>query len=315
LISIAVTGDFADFPQLGMDLNSIIITYNDFPFAGGLDARTFAVAKAYLYNGRGFSIPVFGGSGCTVAPPYVLDDSDVDYLLAFCPGDNKVYIGSLTKSGLRNVNLHLWDNTVTVGFTGIPPNAQQPGTTYTLDTGDNRFENRSIQVGSRILNTATINYAGYVAPSYYNFNIGVSPHTLVSEGVFYASASSFDWHPAINANTVGATAGTPLGEVFGTWMSTDPAAGVNVQLRAVGWIGDDPGSALHGIPMYTSTIPLTNQTNANGIHRTGNYAYIALYPAAALGCASPGEIGILDGETSGPAAGIWGTHIGIVKHC
>jgi hypothetical protein len=67
--------------------------------------------------------------------------------------------------------------------------------------------------------------------------------------------------------------------------------------------------------VFTSSIPLTNQTDASGIHRTGNYSYIALYPAAALGCTSPGEIGILDGETSGPAAGTWGTHIGIVKHC
>jgi hypothetical protein len=67
LIFIAVTGDFADFPQLGMDLNSIIITYNDFLGGGGFDARTFAVAKAHLYNGKSYSTKVFGGSGCTVA--------------------------------------------------------------------------------------------------------------------------------------------------------------------------------------------------------------------------------------------------------
>jgi hypothetical protein len=317
-IAIGGLGDFADFPQLGMDLNSIIVTFNDFLGNGGFDARTFAVAKAYLYNGKSFSATFFGGSGCTVAPPYVLDDSGVDYLMAFCPGDNKVYIGSMTNTGLSNVSLHLWDNTVAVSDYGILANAPQPGTTYTLDTGDNRFENRSLQVGSRLLNTATVNGGGNnSAPAWYNFNIGVSPHTLVAEAFWIASYTSYDWHPSINANTVAATAGTPLGEVFGTWMSTDVTAGVNVQLRAVGWIGDNPGPGqlAFGIPVYTSTIPLTNQTDANGIHRTGNYSYIALYPAAALGCASPGEIGILDGETSGPAAGNWGTHIGIVKHC
>jgi hypothetical protein len=170
-----------------------------------------------------------------------------------------------------------------------------------------------VQVGSRLLNTATVGNGGFAFPDWYNFNIGAIPHFLVGEGYFNASSSSYDWHPAINANTVGATAGTPLGEVFATWMSTDPTHGVNVQLRAAGGIGDNPGFGL-GIPVYTSTIPLTNQTDANGIHRTGNYSYIALYPAAALGCQA-NEIGILTGETSGPAAGTWGTHIGIVKHC
>ena len=67
--------------------------------------------------------------------------------------------------------------------------------------------------------------------------------------------------------------------------------------------------------MFTSAFGLTNQTDASGIHRTGDYAYIATYPAAALGCSSPGEIGILEGETVGPAAGTWGTHVAIVKHC
>ena len=68
-------------------------------------------------------------------------------------------------------------------------------------------------------------------------------------------------------------------------------------------------------PRGTSSIPLTNQTDSLGRHRTGDYAYIALYPAAALGCTNANEIGILTGETAGPAAGLWGTHVGIVKHC
>jgi hypothetical protein len=97
-------------------------------------------------------------------------------------------------------------------------------------------------------------------------------------------------------------------------MSTNPG-GTNVQLRAAGWLGDDPGSTLSGIPVFTSAIPLTNQTDSKGVHRSGGYSYIALYPAAALGCANPNEIGILEGETAGPSAGLWGTHIGIVKHC
>jgi len=299
-----------------MDLNSAIFTYNDFLLNGGFDAKVFAFAKATLYNGFGASSSLFGGSGCTIAPPYVIDNSGVDYLLTFCPGDNKVYIGSLRDTGLSTNSINLWDNTVAVTENGFPPDAVQPGVNYTLDTGDNRFENRSLQVGSRILNVATTAIASFPTASWYNFDISASPHTLVAEGYWFASGTSYDWHPAINANRVAAPAGTPLGEIFGTWLSTDPdpSANVNVQLRAVGGIGDNPGSPLFGIPVFTSSIPLSNQTDGLGRHRTGDYAYIALYPAAALGCQAT-ELGILEGETSGPAAGLWGTHVGIVKHC
>jgi hypothetical protein len=309
----AAVGDFADFPQLGMDLNSIIITYNDFLASGGLDARTFSIAKTYLYNGLGFSSLIFGGSSCTTAPPYVIDNSGVDYVMAFCPGDNKVFIGSLTNTGLSNVSLHLWDNTVAIGNNGIPPNAPQPGVSYDLDTGDNRFENRSLQVGSRILNTATVSVGGFATAAWFDFNVGVSPHTLQNSDIWFASGSSSDWHPAINANTLGATASTPLGEVFGTWMSVDVPNNVNVQLRAIGGLGDT-GLSGAGITVFTSPRALTGQTDSNGIHRTGDYAYIALYPAAALGCQA-NELGILEGETAAGTAGLWSTRIGIVKHC
>jgi hypothetical protein len=316
------SGDFVDFPQLGMDLNSLIFTYNDFEGGGGSIAWALPIAKAYLYNGLSppFTSIIgafFGGGACTMAPPYVLDSSATDYLLVFCPGDTKVYIGSLTNTGLSTPNL-VWDNTVNVALNGMPPQAAQPASAgrYALDTGDNRFENRSLQVGSRIINTATINYSGYPAPAWYNFNIYASPHTLVSEGAYYASASSYDWHPSINANTIGATGFlAPLGEIFTTWMSTDPTNNLNVQLRAGGGLGDNPPTGPSGIAVYTSSIPLTNQTDSHGIHRTGDYSYIATYPAAALGCTKAGELGILEGETSGPAAGTWGTHVAIVKHC
>src|SRR5207248_1580320 len=115
--------------------------------------------------------------------------------------------------------------------------------------------------------------------AYYNFNIGVNPHTLMASGVFYASVSSNDWHPSIVANTVAAPSGTPLGEVFTTWMSNDPnpdapALPVNLQLRAGGWIGDAGGFITNGIPVFTSAIPLTGQTDSTGRHRTGDYGYI-----------------------------------------
>jgi hypothetical protein len=87
----------------------------------------------------------------------------VDYLLQFCPGATSVKIGSMRDTGLTTMSVKMVDNTVGLVHSGLPPDAPQPGVDYPLDTGDNRFENRSLQVGNRILNVATINFAGYAA--------------------------------------------------------------------------------------------------------------------------------------------------------
>ena len=307
-------GFVVDFPQLGMDHDAVIVTYNVFTNNAFVWSVLQAYYKAKIYNGIGGAQgSSWSGWTCSMAPPYVLDNNPVSYVLSFCPGAKSVAIGSLTNSGRWNANLNLPDNTVDVTHNGLPPDASQPGTSYTLATGDNRFENRSLQVGNRIINTATINDGNLPTPALYTFDIGASPHTLVSDGVFFASGTSFDWHPSIVANTVAAPSGTPLGEVFVTWMSTDPNHNVNLQLRAGGGLGDNP-SIGSGIPVFTSPQPLTGQTDASGVHRSGDYTSITTYPAAAQGCQAD-EVGLLTGEVAAATAGLWATRVGIVKHC
>jgi hypothetical protein len=303
------TGDFADFPQMGMDLNSIIFTYNDFLGNSKFDARTFAHPKAYLYNGLGLFAPVFGGSGCTVAPPYVLDNHGPTFTLVACPNDNKVYLGAMTNTGLSNVALNQWQATIPVAAYTVPPCAPQPGVDYCLETSlDNRFENRSTQIGTRIWNVNVVK-AGTATPQWYEFDTG--SNTLVNSDIWYATVTSSDWRPSIVVNTVGATGSSPTGETFGTWMSVDSANNLNLQLRAIGGSFDNAGNG-GGITVGpASTQPLTNQT-IEGRNRTGDYSYISLFPAAVGSCLA-NEFAILEGEVS--LGTTWGTRIGIVKHC
>ncbi len=310
------TGDFADFPQMGMDLNSFIITYNDFLLNGSFDARTFAFPKAYYYNGLVQNVPIFGGSGCTIAPPYVLDNGGPSYTLVACPGDNGVYLGPMFNSGLSNVSLTHWQAKVAVTAYSIPPCAPQPGVVYCLETTlDNRFENRSAQIGNaagggiRIWNVHTIlaGSPGTATPRWYEFN--TSTNALVGNGIWFASGTSSDWRPSIVVNGVGATGSSPTGETFGTWMSVD--ATNNLQLRAIGGSFDSAGAGAGIAVGPASAQPLTNQT-FEGRNRTGDYSYISLFPGPFGSCAA-NEIAILEGEVSlGP---IWGTRVGIVKHC
>jgi hypothetical protein len=302
-------GEFADFPQMGMDLNSIIFTYNDFA-PTFFDARTFAAAKAYLYNGRGWGSGVFGGSGCTVAPPYVLDNGGPSYTLVACPDDNGVYLGPILNSGLSNMSVQHWQAKVAVAAYTVPPCAPQPGVSYCLDTSDNRFENRSAQIGNRIWNVHDVT-VGTATPQWYEFN--TSNNTLPGNGIWYRTGTSADWHPSIVVNGVGATNSNPTGEAFGTWMSVDATNNQNLSLRAIGGNGNlDSAGSGGGIAVGpASATALTAQTY-NG-NRSGDFSYISLYPAAAGGCAA-NEWAVLEGEVAFNSTN-WGTLVGIVKHC
>jgi hypothetical protein len=307
-------GDFADFPQLGMDLNSIIFTYNDFQKNGGFSANTFAVAKAYFYNDFGFSVPLFGGSGCTNAPPYVEDNNGRSYILAFCPADNKIFVGYMQDSGLSTVSLHLWDGTVAVANGGsLPPDAPQPTVNFALDTGDNRFENRSAQIGERIWNVNVVK-DGTATPQWYEIfgNSGGTP-TLVGSSIWFATGTSSDWHPSIVVNSVGSSSSCPTGETFGTWMSTDVPNNTFLNLRAIGSTCDSAGFG-GGVAVLGSTAPLTGQFDGTR-NRSGDFSYISLYPAPALGCVA-NELGILEGEvTLNSSPSNWASGIAVVKHC
>src|SRR5206468_8675821 len=75
-------GDFFDYPQLGYDQDAVIVTANIFGSTSFKGASLFAVAKARLYNGLSFSVPIFAGLAATLAPPIVLDQNRSAYLVA-----------------------------------------------------------------------------------------------------------------------------------------------------------------------------------------------------------------------------------------
>jgi hypothetical protein len=310
------TGDFADFEQLGMDLNSFIITYNDFLGNGGFDARTFAFPKAYYYNGLVQNVPIFGGSGCTIAPPYVLDNHGPSYTLVACGNDNGIYLGPMYNTGLSNVSLTHWQAKVAVAAAwSVPPCAPQPGVNYCLETTlDNAFENRSLQVGDRIWNVHTETASGVATPRYYEIN--TSSNTIANDqttNYWFATGTSSDWHPSIVANTVGATGSSPTGETFGTWMSVDSANNVNLNLHAIGGTGDFAGE-FGGVQVGpASATALTNQTFPDSRHRSGDYSYISMFPGP-VGACQANEFAILEGEVAFNLTN-WGTRVGIVKHC
>src|SRR5262245_42901249 len=73
--------NFWDFPQLGIDQDAVLFTANIFSGNTFQGSDFFAVAKARLYNGLGFTVPVFTNLAGTLAPPIVRDQNASTFLI------------------------------------------------------------------------------------------------------------------------------------------------------------------------------------------------------------------------------------------
>jgi hypothetical protein len=261
--------DFYDFPQLGIDQDAVLFTANIFPAAGGFSgADFFSIAKARLYNGLSFSVPIFTRLAATLAPPIVLDQNASTFLIAAPPSGT-----TLTKFTATNTShpgsTRLVPSTVTVPSYTVPPNARQSGTAQVIDTSDSRFVNASTQNGTDLWQTHTINHFGFASPFFYRIN--TSNNALKQSGFYHASGTSDDFNASIAANTAGNS--------FVTWTSTDARVGVNAQVRLSGKLSAD-AQITSGTAGFTSPTFLTGNFDPGfGIQRWGDYSAVTLDPS------------------------------------
>jgi len=237
-------GDFWDYPQLGMDQDSVIFTANIFASTGAFrGADMFAIAKARLYNGLGFSVPIFTGLRGTLAPPIVLDQNARTFLVA-ASGGSALSLYTLTNSSRPNGIALSGPVNIAVPAYSVPPSAPQPGTTVRLDTLDGRFVNASTQSGNFLWQVHTVNLAGYAAPKFYQIN--TATNALAQNAFFFGTSTSFDFNASIAANSAN--------DIYVTWTMTDPPNGTNAQVRFSGF--DHNNGATYtlspGTPAFTS---------------------------------------------------------------
>jgi hypothetical protein len=298
-------GDFWDFPQLGMDQDAVIITGNIFDgsdvFQG---ASMMPVAKARVYNGLAFSVPLFSGLLATLAPPIVLDQNAGTFLVAaeIADIDLDLYIGeNLSQPAAASLTLQ---SSIAVAAYALPPNAPQPGTGSVLDTLDNRFQNASTQIGNSLWNVHTIDFAGFATPRFYEINTATD--TIIQSGVFFASGTSHDFNPSIAAND--------NNDAFVTWSSTDPTNLINAQVRFSGRQDgiDGPGSMNGpGTAIFTSPT-FYNDFTCPGC-RWGDYSAVSIDPQVYPGCSAGDRAWIVNEKINSNT--IWGTRIARIGFC
>jgi hypothetical protein len=306
--------DFFDYPQLGLDQDSVIITGNIFNASGTsyLRSRAFGLAKADIYNGRGTGFPYFNlGTPGTVAPP-IVEDNNANAFLAAASVSAPSVVRLFRASGLGRSNASIAAPVnVAVPTFAAPPDARQPGSTDRLDTLNARFQNASTQIGNQLLNIHTIATGSFPTPKWYQIN--TSTNAVTTSGFVFEAGDSDDFNPAVVGSSVGGTSTNPIGRMFFTWSATD-AVGSNLHQASVkgsGRLAADSTTTTGGSTFAQASVAYNPSTSS--VERWGDYSAVTIDPVAVSGCPVGQRAWLVNERQS--SSTLWGSRIGRLGFC
>ena len=300
----ALGGNFWDYPQHSLTQDAVIFTGNEFNGNSYAGAFTFGIAKALLYNGLGFSVPIFGPFPGTTTPPDVIDQSPRAHLLTFSSYTSAVhnvfkypntgYYAIIAASGALPLN----------GRTA-PPSAGQPGACVgppncLLDTLDGRFQNDTFQYGDVLWGVHdVVAFGSFPTVEWYQWRTeGGAANTVLQTNLALYSGCSDDFNPSIAAQQDG--------HAYLTWSVTEPVGCSLLKPSVVvtGRIAADAASTM-ATPALVSTSPfiLTGNYDPNhGTQRWGDTSSMRFDGASANGWFA--------NEYVPTSSCCWGTRIG-----
>jgi hypothetical protein len=291
----AGTNNFYDFPMVGMDQDAVLFTANIFSPSAYLGPRLFAVAKARLYNGLGFSVPVFnpGSSFGTLAPSIVLDQDAHTYIASARTSGNTLQLFTLLNSSKAfGATLSAAANVPVTAYT-VPSPGLQPvgGSANRLDSGDSRFVNAGTQNSGFVWQAHSIEFGG-AAVRWYKIN--AVNNTIAMSSTLFQAINSSDFNASIAANA--------FGDLYLTWTSSSPS--VNPQVIFDGErAGNFPPT--RGTVLFTSSAALTGNFDPNfGLQRWGDYSAVTVDPTNAL------RAGLVNEKVNSPS--VWGSRISLI---
>jgi hypothetical protein len=285
-------GGIWDYPMLGQTQDAVLFSANEFFKAGGGSGELFGVAKARLYNGSGFLVPVFL-LAFNPQLPNVIDQSDTAFIASNWTDSGHLLIYAF-EDAANAFEATLSGPTAVAAYNAPPPRAaNQPGTSAQLNVLDGRFQNTTTQNGSSLWLIHTVNAGGFPTPMWYEIN--TTTMTVNQNGFVFAAGNSDDFNPALVANS--------NNDVFVEWSSTNSNTGTNAQVLFGGRLHTDPlgNMPVQTTPLYTSPTFL----GSSGVQPWGDYSAITVDPNNILQAWIVNE-DIIDTSD-------WGTRIGHIS--
>lgn len=261
------TGSFFDFPMIGISQDAVIVTANIFGSSSFLGAYTFALAKGHIYNGLGWSVPVFKGLDATLATAHQLDSDQNGY--AWLASANAPNIHMYAMSFPANPNdTALYGPYTVSGVTSwsTPPAVPQPAscapTGANLDSLDGRFQNSGIQAGDLYYQTNTTADFGVATPRYYVISglLSFAPAVSVQADYYGYGVTTYDFNPSIGTDT--------NGRIAVNWSDTDPSNGILASM----YFADNKTATISGNNRSTRLYVSPSCYTGVGTSRWGDYS-------------------------------------------
>jgi hypothetical protein len=249
------SGDWADFPGLGVDDNNVYVTANIFSFSEVYQyGKVWVIPKIQLLNGNAsitwteFSNPT--GSGFTMQPAHVFGSSSTEYLIneGYNSPSNLLNINKITFPG----GTPIWTNLGFIQVNSYPPpnpstysypDAPQSGSGTGIATNDARLLNAVFLNGYLWTTHTVINNANTKTEvAWYQIdpaNASTSPHygTPVQQGRI-SDVSRWYYFPSIAVNSrndVGiGFSGSNSTEYAGAYYTTRNASDAPGTMQSVG---------------------------------------------------------------------------------
>jgi hypothetical protein len=295
------TNGFYDFPMLGESQDAVIFTANVFTATSFQGSSLFSVAKARLYNGQGWSVPVNLGLVATLQPSHALtvDQNGYSWLAAAPSNSSTLYFYALGYPASPPDTTLLGPFTVPVTAYTVPAGATQPGCgggANALDTSDNRFVNAGTQNGDLLYQAHSVDFLGAVGRYYIIQGLSSFAPTLKEQSTFFTTGDSSDFNVSIAADS--------SNRLVLNWTSVS-ASSYNAQVRFNGKLSTDPAITGGGKLLFQSPACLTGNFDSNfGEQRWGDYSQVSVDPSTAK------TFWIIN-ETI-PSTSAWGTRVGKV---
>ena len=304
-------GTFLDFPMLGQDRDNLLIsTRNCLPnkpdcfAADGANFSVFGLPKNAIYAGNHVQFNTFAVQSLTApvinaGQPMVA--SDVSHFLAAVPGTGYV-LYRLTHGGGDGATIT--PTAIAAPFEKPSRNANQPGTSVTIDPTDGNIVAAPYFDGTSIWFAHVVNDAGFPTVKYGAVNTG--SNTVVTALAFHAFTSD-DFNPSL------AVAITSLGETIHlNWAFTNTAAQVAtsdvVRSFAVNALSPQLANLVGGGDVYASGAITNGQGSGNGAPaRFGDFSSVSIDPANANCAVATQEYFGTDGN--------WRTRIAPIGDC
>jgi len=298
ITGIGGTGSFYDYPMLGISQDALLLTANIFGATAFEGSSLFSIAKARVYNGFGFSVPVFTGLAATLQPAHQLltDQNPYAWVAAYTGSSITMYAEGFASNAFSAFLAGPYSVSGVPAASGPPP-AAQPGSCSggaQLDSLDGRFQNAGTQAGDLYYQVHSEGLGSFPAPRYFVIKglLSFAPAVSVTNFV-YASGSSYDFNPSI--------AGDANGRFGINWSYTD--TNVNASMRFADNNGSNPGPG-SGLTVFTSA----SCYNSSGVNRWGDYSQVSVDPGAGVTANTNTHIFWIDNETI-PSANFWSTEI------